>query len=361
MGIISKKQIIMVSLLPGGILLTWLLGYIPEMVEKLYSNGFYRILGPVLSRLTGLVPLSIAELLTLIALLALACFMIKYLVNMVRRTSSPKIVLARAAVLMLVVGSIVYFTFLLIWGFNYYRLPFADIAGLDTADIRAEELEVLCTELIQQANELRAAAAEDNNGVISIAKQEILEQAWQGYALAESMYPELGGTYGRPKAVISSRAMSVFGISGIYFPFTGEANLNMEVPAPLFPAAVCHEMAHQRGFAREDEANYIAYLSCQKHTDPFFQYSGTLLALINSMNALSAYDYTQYLELRQGYAKGVERDLSAVQQFWQQHQGPVSRASARVNDVYLKTNHQQDGINSYGRMVDLLVAERREL
>ncbi len=340
--------------------MTWLSSHIPETVEKLYSNGFYRMLGQALSRLTGLVSVSIAELLTLIALLALAYFTVKYLVSMVvRRTSAQKISLARAAVLILMVCSMVYFSFLLIWGFNYYRLPFADIAGLDTADIRAEELEVLCTELIQEADELRAAAAEDDNGVIAIAKREILEQAWQGYAMAESMYPELGGAYGRPKAVMLSRVMSVFGLSGIYFPFTGEANVNIEVPAPLFPAAVCHEMAHQRGFAREDEANYIAYLTCRKHTDPYFQYSGTLLALVNAMNALSAYDYSKYLELRQEYAEGVERDLSAVQQFWQQYQGPVSRASARVNDVYLKSNHQKDGINSYGRMVELLIAERR--
>jgi len=327
----------------------------PETVEKLYSNGFYGILGPAWSRVTGLLPLSIAELLVQVIILAFAYYTIKHSVNFFKRTSSSRNSLARAAVISLAVISVGYFTFLLMWGINYYRLPFADLAGLDTSDISGEELEVLCIELIGRANELQAAAAEDEE----IGKIEVLEQSWKGYARAGYIYPEIGGSYGRPKPVILSRAMSVLGLSGIYFPFTGEANVNMEVPIYLFPAAVCHEMAHQRGFAREDEANYIAYLTCIKHPAPHFQYSGILLALINSMNAMSGYDYNKYQVLRQDYSPGVMRNLAEVQQFWQRFQGPVMRASARVNNLYLKSNHQQDGINSYGRMVDLLIAERR--
>ncbi len=357
MAIISKKQIFLILLLPGGVLLTGLFYHMPETVEKLYSNGFYRLFASALSRIIGLVPISIAELLVQIILLAFVYSAVKYLVNLLRK-SSPGTSLARTAVMLLVVVSVGYFTFLLMWGINYYRLPFADLAGLDTTEICGEELELLCIELIGQANEMQAA--QDDAQLLGITyKKEVLDQAWKGYAMAGSVYSELGGRYGRPKPVMLSRVMSILGISGIYFPFTGEANVNMEVPIPLFPAAVCHEMAHQRGFAREDEANYIAYLSCLQHPDPNFKYSGTLLALINSMNALSGYDYDKYQKLKQEYSEGVTRDLAAIREFWQQFQGPVLRVSAQVNNVYLKFNNQQEGINSYGRMVDLLLAERR--
>ncbi len=358
MDIISKRQKILISLLPGGILLTWLFSHTPDLVEKFYSQGIYPVLGQALSILTNRLIFSLTEALLVIIILALVYLVIKHC-TLGRKSSSTRVALIQKAVGFWVFLSLAYFIFLFIWGFNYYRIPFADLAGFDTSGIRAEELELLCSDLVQQTNELRLAVSEDNGGVIAVDKTKVLEQAWEGYSVAGQTYAELGGNYSKPKALVMSRIMSWLGLSGLYFPFTGEANVNMEMPVPLFPATVAHEMAHQRGFAREDEANFIAYLTCINHPDLHFQYSGTLLALINSMNALAAYNYETYLELRQGYAAGVERDLSALRQFWQQYQGPISRTSSRVNNAYLQINGQEDGIHSYGRMVDLLIVEKR--
>ena len=51
--------------------------------------------------------------------------------------------------------------------------------------------------------------------------------------------------------------------------------------------------------------------------------------------------------------------MSANNAFWQQYEGKISEASSRVNDTYLKANSQTDGIQSYGRMVDLLLGYYR--
>ena len=133
--------------------------------------------------------------------------------------------------------------------------------------------------------------------------------------------------YSPPKPVLFSELMSYADIAGMYFPFTVESNINTDGPFFTIPATMGHEMAHQCGFMREDEANFIGYLACKDATDPLTRYSGYSLA----------YDYA----------------LSALE-------GPVAEASNAANNAYLKANQQQDGTRSYGRMVDLLLAEARE-
>lgn len=155
--------------------------------------------------------------------------------------------------------------------------------------------------------------------------------------------------------------MSYTGITGIYIPYTGEANVNINSTDFMLPSTVAHEMAHQRGFAREDEANYIAYLTCSMHPDRDFQYSGVMLALIYSMNALAENDIEAYKVLRSKYSEGVKNDLRYDAEFWAKYEGKTQEISNNVNNTYLKSNGQKDGVQSYGRMVDLLIAEYKEV
>jgi hypothetical protein len=258
--------------------------------------------------------------------------------------------------------SIGYFIFITIWGLNYHRLPFSDISGLDTKPTSIDELVMLCDDLIDHGNELRSKIQKDSSGVMNLSYNNAtaFANASLGYEKASNIYPELGGNYGQPKGVTLSKGMSMAGISGMYFPFTCEANVNIEIPDSMIPCTASHEMAHQRGFAREDEANFIAYLTCNMHPDVQFQYSGTLLALIHSMNTLYKYDKEKYLELHKKYDKGMLKDLLFINEFWQSYEGPVEKASSKLNNAYLKSNYQDDGIQSYGRMVDLLLAHYRE-
>ncbi len=65
-----------------------------------------------------------------------------------------------------------------------------------------------------------------------------------------------------------------------------EANYNGHMPEMDIPSTVCHELSHLKGFMREDEANFIAYLACRQSDSAAFRYSGALLAYIYSGNAL---------------------------------------------------------------------------
>jgi hypothetical protein len=92
----------------------------------------------------------------------------------------------------------------------------------------------------------------------------VLGRVNAGFATAAQGYPVLAGRCARPKPALSSPVLSWLGITGIYSPFTAEPNVNMNVPDPDLPFTASHELAHARGFAREDEANYLGSLACRR-------------------------------------------------------------------------------------------------
>jgi hypothetical protein len=329
-----------------------------KLVELLYSRGVYLLLGQALSRFTRVAPFSLAELTVVLVIAATPLVIIRWLISCWNNPSNW----LRGPWKILSLAGLLYAWFVLLWGLNYHRLPLAEIARLPVQPSSVAELTELCQELLERVNQLRPSLPEDAQAVFSLTggKWRALARAELGYREASQRLPAIGGSYGSPKGVYLSGPWSYTGISGMYFPFTGEANVNIAMPDSLLPATACHEMAHQRGFAREDEANFIAYLACTSHPDPEFQYSGLLLALIHATNALYRQDAEAYAALRERYHPGVVRDLAANREFWQRYSGPVEQISTNINDSYLKSQGQADGVKSYGRMVDLLLAERRQ-
>ena len=122
---------------------------------------------------------------------------------------------------------------------------------------------------------------------------------------------------------------------------------------------MAHELAHQCGFMREDEANFIAYLACRQSDDALMRYSGYVLAYDNAISALRRVDPEAASAISLGLSAAVQRDLAGRAQHWAKYEGPVQNVSNAANDTYLKANDQADGMQSYGRMVDLLLAEQR--
>jgi hypothetical protein len=224
------------------------------------------------------------------------------------------------------------------------------------------ELSALCEELVDRVNESSAKVNRDDEGrmVLSVSYYALARDARQAYRTAALEYPVFGGFTPLPKPVLSSRLMSYADIVGIYMPFTMEANVNVDINDYLIPAAMTHELAHFKGFMKEDEANFIAYLVCMASGDPDFIYSGEMLALVHATNQLRRTDFDEYRRIMGGLADAVWTDFEANRAYWKQFEGPVAELSTSVNDSYLKSNRQYDGIQSYGRMVDLLLADFRK-
>lgn len=350
-----------ILLLPLFISVNYILSFYPSTVESIFTRGFNKPILQLLSSITGIFSFSIGEIILISFVIFLTIYLVVFIKNLFKKQN--KFYLLKdfiAKVLLIITG--IYVLFLLLWGFNYQRLPLSTIVDLNVEPADISDLEGLNRDLIERTNSLRSLVLEDDNGVMYIEDgvDGIISRAKDGFNRISKTIPQLDGKFGKPKKIFFSKALTYTGIAGIYFPFTGEANINTNIPLLTLPSTIIHEMAHQRGFAREDEANYIAYLACISHPNIDFQYSGTLLALIHSMNELFKYDKEKYFELQQQYSDGVKRDLKYISKFWKSYEGPVERNFSEMNNAYLKSNLQRDGVYSYGRMVDLLMAEYKK-
>ena len=161
----------------------------------------------------------------------------------------------------------------------------------------------------------------------------------------------------RVKPLFFSRLQSILGFTGVYFPFTGEANVNIDAPACMLPATVAHEMAHQRMVASEQEANFVGIAAAVTSGDPVFQYSGYLFGLVQLCNALAPVDRDAWNAIVQQYfTQEMANDWNANNAYWAELSSPVEETAEQVYDSFLKGNDQELGIRSYGACVDLLVA-----
>ena len=241
-------------------------------------------------------------------------------------------------------------------GVNYYRTEFSAFSGLTVQKSDTARLVQLCSLLTERLNKLAPQVAVEENG-LSAADENLRQDAVAAMSRLGEEYPVLRGYYPQPKPVAASRGMSYLNITGIYSPFTIEANYNQDTVAYTIPVTVCHELSHLRGFMREDEANFVGYLACVKSGNALFAYSGEMLAYVYASNALwAAGEKDAYREIAAKLPEICKTDMQANNIYWKEFETPVAEVSTQVNDSYLQANGQVDGVKSYGRFVDLLLA-----
>ncbi|OQB25189.1 MAG: hypothetical protein BWY11_00519 [Firmicutes bacterium ADurb.Bin182] len=344
-------------LIPLGFILPSISLSYPELTEKLYSKVLYPFFSRPLGAVFSLLPFSAAEMILYMLLLSLPIFIIIGAVRFIRRRISGKRVLSTLITLFIASG-ILLNAFYFLWGFNYYRPELASLLNLNTRPRPPEQLESLCYMLADEAILLREQVAEDENGVFC------LPEGYRAYFdRIPAAYENLGKNirfFSRKvypaKSIYLSKGLSYSGISGIFIPFTAEPNVNTDQPPLILLSSAAHESAHYLGVAREDEANFVAYLACIHSDDPSVKYSGVMLALIHAGNKLNSIDNEAYTKLREYYSDGMDRDLIDYNTYWKEFEGPVEEAATNINDHYLKFNGQAEGVKSYGAMVDLLLA-----
>lgn len=305
-----------------------------------YATHIYPVIVNVWGRICGIFPFSVLEIGGYLVLAGLLVYGIYH------RKEGGRIISRMVFILGLLA-----FIYTTNCGINYYRRPFSSYLDLEVRESSVEELTALCQFLTDKVNET--------------VDKTTMERGWPKEArecmqeLGEQ-YPELGGYYPVPKPLTVSRILSVQQLCGVYAPFTVEANFNQEMTTYNIPHTMCHELSHLKGFMREDEANFIGYLACLKSDRRSFQYSGYLTGWVYATNALAKQDMDKYVELYRQLNEDTVRNLKENTEFWNQYDGKVAEASNKLNDTYLKMNDQQDGVKSYGQMVDLMLAYYRE-
>lgn len=345
------------SLLAAGAILTLLARNVGGFAQW-YSTHVYPVWVNMLGRMMGVFPVSVAEIL-LYLLGALLLFTLgRLLWKLFRKRTGKRQVLGWFSNLLLAAG-VLFLLYVVNCGINYHRTSFSESSGIKAEEYSVSELKEVCGWLTERVNTLSGSVTRDDEGIMRLTggnKGEVRSRAVEAMQSLGETYPELSGYYPEPKGLLAPWILSVQQLSGIYSPFTIEANYNSGMVDYNIPFTACHELSHLKSFMQEQEANFIAFLASTSYEDPEFQYSGYLLGWIYCMNVLHDADYDSWQEIRDTLSDGAEMDLRENNAFWARYDGAVAEVADQVNDRYLQANGQEEGVKSYDRMVDLIVS-----
>jgi hypothetical protein len=244
--------------------------------------------------------------------------------------------------------SICYIIFFLFYSINFYREPIKEINEAEIESLSDEVLAEAFSYYIAKANE--QAYILENNLVPTLTFNEIFTLADASYYYLPEEYRYLTGVYGTPKRLILSDWQTSMGYSGMFFPFTGEPYVNGNLVRVEVPFVTTHEIAHQRGIAKEYEANYIAFLSCINSPNIFFRYSGYFNVVQSIGYELKKRNMDLYNNVANEYGDRLKEDLEAVKVFWRENYDPkVGEKVDALVEANLKNNGEEDGLLSYGK------------
>lgn len=316
-----------------------------------------RLVQPVhraLAALNSHLPFSVAEALIGLAAAAVIAYIIYIVISMLRGGGRLKRLYA-AVINLLAAGLAVYAGFCMLWGVYYYGDDFMTRSALKNENISVEQLEAVTRYFAERSNEYAEQVPRDEDGNYIADRAAILARSDKVYENIERELPCLAGPAVRAKGVYFSRLMSYTDFTGFFFPFTAEANVNTDFPPALFASTVAHELAHQRGVAKEQEANFVAVLASLAYGDTEYCYSACLLAYTHLGNALYSSDYEAWKSIYLSLSEDVRRDFAANREYWAQFETPVQKVSNTVYEGFLYSYDQDMGLKSYGACVDLLV------
>lgn len=318
-----------------------------------------RVTGPLrrgLGRLSYLVPFSVMEVVEALAVLLGAGYVIWSVLAVVRAKGQRRR-RAYTAILGAACGCLsIWAGFCLLWGVNYWTDSFQDKSGIYAQPVALEDLRAVTAYFADRAADTAAGVRRDGHGLFAVPREEILNNSVRAYDGITEVFPFLAFDDPGVKPMAFSRLMSALDFTGFYSSFTGESNVNVDSPACMLPSTIAHELAHQRGFASEQECNFLAVLASTACADPAYRYSGWLIGYVYLGNALYSRDPESYWAIRETLPEEVRLDLAYNNAYWAQFQGTaVQKASNKVYDGILKSYGDERGIQSYGTVVDLLV------
>lgn len=312
----------------------------------------------VLAHLTSWIPFSVAELL----LLLLPLFLFLAIWIGIRRFSDSNRAMLTYIGILLSILSLIFVLF--VWSFaaGYYGKTLDEKLELERKKSSAEELyevaDLLSDELDALSDEI--LFLESGQSLMPYSISAMNDKLIDAYDRFCSEHDFMDSFSCNVKGVMLSVPMSYLHITGVYSFFTGEANLNINFPDYTLPFTAAHELAHQRGIAREDEANFVAFLICMESNDPYIRYSGTLSLFEYVASALYSADSELYRKLYLSLSTEILGEEQAYSEFFDQYRDNVAAdISQSVNNIYLQSQGASEGTRSYGMVVDLAVAYLR--
>jgi hypothetical protein len=322
------------------------------LVERLYARAVFPRLQPILTTVSNVVPFALFDVL-LLSLVVLVVWWVVRAAGVARRRgwmmTGVRLVAAAAAL-----ASAAFLAFLLVWGFNYRRLPLSSTLDFDRRRVTPDAARRLAADAVMHLNELHApahAAGWPPAGAIDAALAASLRDVQQGLGLLPTVVP------GRPKRSLLDAYFIRAGVAGMTDPYFLETMIASDILPFERPAVVAHEWAHLAGFAEESEANFIAWLACLRG-GPEHRYSGWLALYGEVAGSLTR---EEWRTISASLGEGPRQDIRAMRERSERHINPrLSAAGWMVYDEYLKANRVESGARSYGEVVTLVLGTRFE-
>lgn len=344
-----KRKYILPLFLLFQIIFLKVLAFFPEVIERYYSNGLYVLTSKTERFLLGWIPFSVGDV-----LYGLLIIYLLFSIWKSRKTWRNK---WRDNLLRILGGfSIFYFMFHILWATNYYRVPL-----FEKMDIKREysnkDLFEFTEKLIAKTNEVQYAITHDKNKKVinPYSQDSIFIMTQNGYDNLAKEHPYFRYTVPSRKKSLFSMPLTYMGFGGYLNPFTNESQVNYKLPMYGLPNVICHEMAHQLGYASESECNFIGFMAGMKNDNLYFKYAAYASALRYCLENVLMKDKAKFNEYKPKVNPGIIRNYRESELFWEQYDTFIDKGFHAFYDQYLKANQQEEGIESYSKFVDLLI------
>ena len=322
-------------------------------VEQGYSSGIYPGLVLVLRLLFGWIPFSIGDWIYGFFGLWVLWKLLEGIKMLYKKQATWKGFAIRCFKI-LTLFLVIYIVFNGLWGINYNRRGIAYQLGLKMDKYSPEELKNINAVLIEKVNSNKQDLV--NNKTAYFSTKELFVKVQQSYAAINSSYPFLKYQHQSLKPSLWGWLGNYVGFLGYYNPFTGEGQVNTTVPKFSQPFTACHEVAHQLGYAKEMEANFVGYLAASASPDKQFQYSVYLDLFLYSNRNLFNTDSVSARAYATQLIPEVKNDLKEWRDFNRRHKNPVEPVIRWMYGKYLERNQQPQGVLSYDEVTSFLIA-----
>lgn len=333
------------------IMLTYI---ISEDFANFYNRYPAAFLRGLFAAITSIIPCSVAEA----AIIFAPVLMVAIIIYANKKFTSSWREVGKFLLMTLSVASLFFSTFALNFGAGYHTSSVDKLLELERRDVSAEELRETAEYLVAEINKYTSSLTANKEGstLMPYGYDTLSAKLVEAYDKVCDEHAFISRFSSKIKPVLLSEPWTYTHIAGVYTYFTGESNINVNFPDYTLPYTAAHEMAHQRGIAREDEANFVAFLVCAASDDDYIRYSGYLNLYEYVSNALYRADKDAYSEVRAELDPVARMEMSAYSKFFDKYRENVAATvTETVNNTYL-TIQGTPGTKSYGMVVDLAVA-----
>ena len=337
---IGIKKIIALLLIPQVLILSYFKNN-PRIVEEYYSEFIYQYIFKFYSMLFSGFSIAIGDLLVLLALISSIIYLIFFF-----RFKINDFINVFAVI------SITIFLFYSLWGLNYFKTPL--LSKFDIGEIKYESLQTTLDRLIDDANEAHLLLGDEDSTLenLEFDKEEIISELKLDNI---KKFDKISTTKFAKKSIIP-KIFLYQGVSGYINPFTLEAIVVEEIPSIDFSITVLHEQAHQLGYAAEEDANFLAFISSINNQDPLIKYSGYVFGLSYLLNEIQINHNDDLSSFTDKINSGIIEDINSRRKFWQKYSNNIINSLQNIlYDFYLKSNNQKAGIASYSRIVNHII------